>query len=177
MLLTHAAFFPPDVFKDVSTLSRERACSRQPQHLREIHCTVGVACRDLAEVAKALEKRGLGSDLWHCVPSENWILPTKRFPALPVGPQTHPPVLFVRFVGNNNLHGHASQIAGGHNSRKVAVKRSSNCTVAHLRCKDCQMMHQRALWCCWFEEKREREKNELTKITWNFLRLLKNKFP
>lgn len=97
-------------------------------------------------MTKASGKSGLGS-----VPSVNRLLPAKRCPGLPGGPQAHPPGLFVRFVRGSNLYGHASQIAGGHNSGKVAVKRSSNLqdaileTVTHLGCKDCQMMHQRAL--------------------------------
>lgn len=91
-------------FTDVSTLSRERACSPQPQHLCEIKRTVGVACREPANVAKASEKSGLASDLWHCVPPENGILPAKRFPGLPVGPPNSPAYIGLHVLSGATIY-------------------------------------------------------------------------
>lgn len=114
----HAASFSPDV-SNMSALCRgaaQRACSPHPKPPPEIQWRAGVACGEPPKVAEAKP-----------APSSRKVSRTPRWAA------SSPHLYHVGFVRGDNLCSHALQIAGGHNRRKVAVKRSSNCRTQSSR--------------------------------------------
>lgn len=183
MLLARTAFCPPDVLK------------------------MSAVCRGSARVR--LDHRVFGKfnvqKVWPAGSQQRWQKPQKRvalaltshiasllktgfflqkgFRDSQSGPQTHPPVLFACFVRGNNWYSHTARTAGGHNSRKVAVARSSNCRTQSSRLSHILDVNT-VRWCikerfdvAGLRKRRRGKKKELTKITWNFLCLLTNMFP